>query len=181
MKKIIASAIVLLFTMTAWQSNAQTLAKETKKEAKTEKKELRALKGKEVSYRAKDHFLTDFGKIADAKWKRGSQMDEVTFTKDGQKLTAYYDYESNLVGTTSDKTFDTLPRNAQKDIKKVYKDYNIGAVIMFDDNENNDTNMNLYGTQFDDKDNYFVEISKGGKQSVLQVNMEGQVMFFKQL
>jgi len=66
-------------------------------------------------------------------------------------------------------------------IDKSYKDYNIGAVIMFDDNEENATNMNLYGTQFDDKDNYFVEISKGGKQSVLQVNMAGEVMFFRQL
>lgn len=173
--------MLLLLTMTAWEASAQTLAKETKKEAKSEKKELRKLKGKEVSSRAKDHFLSDFGNVADANWTRGTQMDEVTFTKDGQKLTAYYDYDSNLVGTTSDKSFAALPPNAQKDIQKRYKGYNVGAVIMFDDNENNATNMNLYGTSFDDKDNYFVEISKGGKQSVLQVNMEGEVMFFRQL
>jgi len=39
----------------------------------------------------------------------------------------------------------------------------------------------LYGVQFEDADNYFVELSKGIKKNVLQVNTEGVVCFFKQL
>jgi len=41
--------------------------------------------------------------------------------------------------------------------------------------------MILYGIQFEDADNYFVELSKGTKKIVLQVNTDGVVFFFKQL
>jgi hypothetical protein len=41
--------------------------------------------------------------------------------------------------------------------------------------------MILYGIQFEDQDNYFVELSKASKKIVLQVNPEGAVFFFKDL
>jgi hypothetical protein len=41
--------------------------------------------------------------------------------------------------------------------------------------------MILYGIQFDDVDSYFVELQKGTKKLVVQVLMDGQVMFFTDL
>ena len=38
--------------------------------------------------------------------------------------------------------------------------------------------MMLYGQQFADADNYFVELSKDNKKIVLQVNMSGEVFYF---
>jgi len=39
----------------------------------------------------------------------------------------------------------------------------------------------LYGAQFEDADNYFVELSKDKNKLVLQVNNEGIVFFLKKL
>ena len=185
MKKLIASAVVALLAIATVQTQAQTTAKEIRKELKTEKKdsrkELHKEHAQEVSSIAKDNFESDFGKVDNVKWERGSQFDEAAFTKDGKTMTAYYDYHSNLVGTTTNKKFADLPKTAQNEIKKRYKDYVTGAVVLFDDNEANDTNMSFYGTQFEDADHYFVTVIKGKEEIILMVSMSGEVSFFKQV
>jgi hypothetical protein len=153
-----------------------------KKEAKAERKELRKLEGAEVSTLSKSSFLSDFGNLSDAVWRKSEVFDEVTFTTDGKEETAFYDNDASLVGTTSVKTFDDLPYKGQLEIKKKYKDYTTGPVIFFNDNnEANETSMLLYGIQFDDEDNYFVELQKGPSRIIVRVNSGGQVFFFKQL
>ena len=154
---------------------------ETKKEAKTERKALRKLEGTKVSELAKTHFYSDFGNVPNAVWKRVDTYDQVIFTKDGQKMTAFYDYDANLVGTTSNKKFTDLPARAQQEIKAKYKNYSIGTVIFYDDNEANETDMILYGAQFEDADNYFVELAKGAEKIVVEVNPAGFVTYFKKL
>lgn len=71
----------------------------------------------------------------------------------------------------------TCPQKQKRRLKK-YKGYTADAVIYFDDNEYNDTDMILYGQQFADEDNYFVELVKGSKKIVLRSNMAGDVSFF---
>lgn len=185
MKKLIASAIIAFVAIAAVQVQAQTTTKEVKKELKSEKKaahkQLRKLEGNKVSSRSKDQFNSDFDGVSDVSWQRGGQFDEATFTKDGAKMTAYYDYDSKLVGTTTNKKFADLPASAQKDIKNRYKGYTTGAVVMYDDNEGNETDMLYYGTQFDDADHFFVTVSKGGKETILMVSMAGEVSIFKEV
>lgn len=185
MKNLIASAIVLVFGIVTAQAQTQTSAREIKKELKTEKrtanKEARKMNASTVNVRSKDNFLRDFPNAADVKWARSAQFDEATFSANGIKTTAYYDYGSNLVGTTTNKKFADLPAAAQKRIKKDYKDYVVGSVILYDDNENNNTDMFLYGTQFEDADHYFVTISKGSHEDVLMVSMEGVVSYFHKM
>jgi hypothetical protein len=190
MKKLVILSISVFFEMVFFQLPAQVVNKEAikseikgaKKEIKTEKKELRKLEaGSSVSTLTKNAFFVDFGNIPDVKWKRAVFLDEAVFNKDGKEMKAYYDFYSKLVGTTSIKTFSDIPLNAQKDIKAKYKDYAIGSVVFYDDNEANDTDMLLWDTQFSDADNYFVELSKDKKNIVLQVNAEGEVFFFKEL
>ena len=152
-----------------------------KKEKKEDKKELKKLYGNKASYRAKEAFYRDFGTIPVSKWERTINFDEATFTKDGQQMKAFYDSDAQLVGTISPKTFADLPANAQKVINKRYKDYTIGDVRLFDDNEWNETDMVLYGQQFQDADNYFAELTKADKKIVVKVNMEGEVEYFKQM
>ncbi|MCF0074414.1 hypothetical protein LZD49_28275 [Dyadobacter sp. CY261] len=176
MKTFITSAIIAALAITGAQ--AQTLAKEIRKENKTEK---RAEARNGVSARSKDSFYADFGQVNDAQWSRGPQFDEVTFTKDGQKQTAFYDDHFMLVGTTFNKKFADIPAKAQKEIEKQFKNYAIGAVIEYNDNENNNTNMLLYGTQFEDADHYFVTVTKGKEADVLMVKTDGQVSFFSTL
>ncbi|MBO9613058.1 MAG: hypothetical protein J7619_10210 [Dyadobacter sp.] len=176
MKAFITSALIAALAITGAQ--AQTLAKEVRKEHRAEK---HAEARTEVNSRSKDSFYADFGQVSDAKWVRGPQFDEVTFTKDGQKQTAYYDSHFMLVGTTADKKFTDIPAKAQKEIQKQFKNYAIGAVVEYKDNENNDTNMLLYGTQFEDADHYFVTVSKGKEADVIMVKTDGQISFFSTL
>jgi len=168
--------------------NEKMAINETKKEVKTEKKELKAerrqlrkLEGNDVSTISKNSFYVDFGDIPNAKWIRGSYFDEVIFNKDGHDMTGFYDYDGKLVGTTMIKTFADVPVRGQKLIKSKYKDYTVGPVIYFDDNEFNETDMLLYGLQFDDEDNYFVELTKENSKIVVRVNSAGDLYFFKQL
>jgi hypothetical protein len=148
---------------------------------KAEKREARHNRANNVSVKSKNSFLSDFGNVANVQWVATPQFDEATFAKDDQTLTAYYDIHSELVGTTSNKKIADLPAAAQDEIKKQYKGYVIGVVILFDDNEKNDTSIILYGTQFEDADHYFVTISKGNHEDVLKISMDGNVSFFRTL
>jgi hypothetical protein len=186
MKKLGILVMTFLFAMSIVLGQTQKAdkekTKETKKETKTERIALKKLEGSDVSTVAKSNFSSDFKEAKNVEWKRVETYDKASFTdKDGKKMSAFYDIDGNLVGTTQYKTFADIPENGQKEIKKNYKDYTIGQVVFYDDNENNDTDMILYGIQFEDQDNYFVELTKEKNKIILQVNPSGEVFFFKQL
>lgn len=189
MKNVIIIGSMLLFT--AANSFAQDelayndvnhvtshkLSKAQKEENRTIRKEKVAT---EPNYTTAQHFLTDFPGATNVSWKING-FEEAQFTMNGKEMKAFYDYNNELVGTTSNANYFDMPEIARKYIEKHYKDYTTQQVILFDDNEYNDTDMMLYGNQFEDEDNYFVELSNNNKKIVLQVNMEGLVTFFKDL
>jgi len=185
MKKmtVLFMTILFAFSVTQGQDQKQEKAqiKEAKKEVKAERKALKKLEGTTVSPTAKSNFTGDFGNIADVKWTRSGTFDEAAFTKNGTAMRAFYDASGKLVGTTSVKTFADIPAKGQSEIKSKYKDYTVSKVILFDDNEANDTDMIMYDSQFDDADYYFVELAKGANKIVLQVSTTGEVFFFKNL
>jgi hypothetical protein len=162
-------------------SNLHRHEKVIKKEIKEDKKELRNLEGKEVSYLARQAFYRDFGRLPDISWKRGTYFDEATFNKKARKITAYYDYDAELVGTTMHKRFEDLPAMAKNYINKDYKDFDPEEVIFFHDNNSNEMHMILYGNRLEDADSYFVVLDKANKKVILRVNMLGQVSFFKKI
>jgi hypothetical protein len=175
MKKLAILSMTFVFVL----SIVQGQTKETKK---SDRVPLKKLEGTTVSTLAKNNFSTDFKDAKEVQWKRFNTYDEATFTNnDGHQMTAFYDNEGQLVGTSQNKTFADLPVKGQEQIKKLYKDYIVGKVVYFDDNEANYTDMIMYGNQFDDADNYFVELTKGDKKIVVEVNMDGSVSHFKSL
>lgn len=182
MKKLFILFAVSVVTLTAnAQQMTQVSKKEVKEEKKEERKEKRQLAGQQVSYQSKQAFIGDFGNIPNAVWHRDKFFDAVKFTKDGITQTAYYDDKFELVGTLFTKSFADLPKTAQEYIDKKYAGYQKGKVIMFDDNEFNDTDMMLYGVKFEDADNYFIEMKQGKHDFVLQVTPEGNVLFFAEM
>ena len=111
-----------------------------------------------VTYQTNQQFIRDFPDAENVRWNPGRPLEEVTFTNDHIEITAYYDVDSKLIGTTTEKKFADIPAKAQQYINKHFKGYNPESVIMFDDNEDNDTDMMLYNTVFEDADNYFVAL-----------------------
>ncbi len=184
MKRLILVSLVVLlgsamYTIQAQQAKSQTASAAVKKEAN---KELKKLEGAKVSDQAKSQFNFDFGNLSDVSWRRSEHYDEATFTKDGKKYTAYYDADAKLVGKTTTVTLADIPVKGLNEIKKQYKGYTIEPeVVYYDDNESNSTDMYLYGTQFEDQDNYFVMVRKGAERLILMVNQEGNVSYFTKL
>lgn len=185
MKKLmILSAVAILFAGMANGQTESTVRHEIKKDKtamRQDRKELRKLEGNDVSYQSKQQFLVDFNNAPIISSERNENYDEFTFKKAGVITKAYYDADASLIGTIQMKTFGNLPAKAQQDIKKWYKGYAIADVVFFDDNETNMTDMILYGTQFDDQDSYFVELTKDAKKIVVHVMMDGDVAYFTQL
>ena len=155
--------------------------KSIKKVKRMDRKALRKLQGNTVNQNAKDNFRNDFGNVQQLVWSREENYDEANFIKDGQAHTAFYDADAKLVGSSVNKKFSDLPGKAQKFINKNYSGYSIGDVIYYDDNEANETDMLLYGTQFEDEDSYFVELKIANHKIVLQVDTNGIVSLFKKL
>lgn len=181
MKKSGFLLVTFLFAFSVIQGQAQKTGKAQPKEIKKERVALKKLEGNTVSQAAKNSFNADIGNLPNVQWRRIDTFDEATFIKDGKEMKAFYDPLGKLVGTTTHVTFADLPAKGQQEIKAKYKDYTIGPVIYFDDNEFNDSDMMLYGVQFEDEDNYFVELAKGADKIVLQVNPRGELFFYKQL
>lgn len=189
MKKLIiypATILMLMFSVTLRAQDKNKTAMTTmrsikKSETKAERKEIRKEDRNLVSDMSINAFIDDFGNIPNVAWEKESPFDVAIYHKNGVEHKAFYDYNSKLVGTTTDEKFADLPKNAQNKIKKEYSTYKVDRVVFFKDNEANDTNMLLYGTEFESADNYFVEMSNKGKNIIIQVNPEGQTFFFEEL
>jgi hypothetical protein len=183
MKRSVFLSLVFLLcmSMTYGQKADNGKGKETKQEPKKERVPLKKLEGTSVNVIAKNNFAAGFTDATNVKWTRSANFDEATFTRNNEKVTAYYDSDGNLVGTATPKKFADLPEKGRQAIKEKYKDYTVGPVIFFDDNKASETDMILWSTQFDDEDAYFVELTKGTKKIVVQVNTFGVVTLFKNL
>ena len=138
-------------------------------------------KNEDPSQLTKDQFYHDFGDVKIIEWSKNRNLDEVTFIKDGHTLNAFYDDEPLLVGTTENKKFSDLPPQTQKTLKTFYKDYSVGDIILFDDNEANETDMILYNQPFEDADNYFIELTKGNTKIIVEADMYGKTSYFTKL
>jgi hypothetical protein len=193
MKKIVIPIVVgLLLTGTInAQMNPASLESENntgrndetnaKIVTRNERKEMRKLASTEVSTQSMMSFDADFGLTPVLQWKRVDGLDEATFMKGGKVMSAFYDDDAQLVGTTTAKTFSDLPEKAQTYINDHFADFTPAQALFFDDNEFNDTDMSLYGYQFADEDSYFVEMTKGPERIVLHVLLNGDVIFFTRL
>ena len=186
MKKIVILSMTFLFCLSAVQGQTvktdKEKVKETKKDLKSERVALKKLEGTMVSDESKTAFYEDFSDAKNVTSKRDDTFDVFTFTNsDGVNLKAFYDIDSKLVGTIQSKQFSDLNPKVQEKIKKDYKDYTVGPVIFFRDNPENSTDMIVYGSQFDDADSYFVELSKGTKKTILQIDTEDVIHFFKEI
>lgn len=189
MKNAIITGSLLVFTATtAFSQEVLTLNEPihfaSHKITKSQREESRSVRREKAAttpnYTTEQHFEIDFPNAAHVSWKRAG-FEEAAFTLAGKEMKAFYDYDHALTGTTTTVDYSALPGAARRYIAKHYHDYTPQQVILFDDNEYNESDMVLYGNPFDDADNYFVELWNNNKAIVLQVNMQGLVTYFTDL
>jgi len=191
MKKLSILSVTFILALCIGQSFAQdtknyaSTSNPSKKEQRIEKRgdrrELRRLEGTKVSSSSIKSFKVDFANASNVNWNRTPNYDIATFTLKGQELKAYYDSESQLVGTTQYKTIEDLPEKGQKILRAKYKDYSVGKIMFFNNNDLNRSPMLLWGTEIVDQSSFFVELANGTKKMVVYVDQGGNVKPFKQL
>lgn len=184
---IIGSLLVLTATSASSQellSLNEPISFAGHKVSKEQREENRAIRREKAvttpNYTTEQQFETDFPNATNVNWKRAG-FEEASFTLEGKEMKAFYDYDHALIGTTTPAHYNTLPLAARTYIEKHFNGYTPQQIILFTDNEYNETNMVLYGNAFEDADMYFVELTNNNKTIVVQSNTEGLVSFFKDI
>jgi hypothetical protein len=166
MKKALILSIALLITVTALNAQMAGAAKTG------------LVSSKPIISR---HFSADFPMATDVNWTKSDGYNTVSFVNNGERAHAYYNDKGILVGTIIDKKFTDLPDRAQYYITDHYNDYDISAVALYDDNEEEPGGLTLNSQSFDNWDHFFVRLiqKKTHQQLMLQVSTAGDVSVYK--
>jgi hypothetical protein len=131
-----------------------------------------------------NQFASDFPDVSNIHFERTTVYDEVTYMQKGSNSTAYYDDNSELIGTVRNRSIQDLPADAQKEIADRYPNFTIVKVVQFNANIDNDIYIDnnadfpYYGDSSENSSNYFVELENDKKAIVLKVGLSGEVIFF---
>ena len=130
-------------------------------------------------------FATDFPDVTNIHFDKMKDYSAVTYTQNGINNTAYYDDNSELIGTIRNRSIQDLPAAAQTDIANRYAGYTVVRVVRFNANGDNETyiennsELPFYGDSSENNSNYFVELKNNdNKAIVLMVGLSGEVSFF---
>jgi hypothetical protein len=132
-------------------------------------------------------FAYDFPDVTNIHFARKNDYDQVTYTENGKSNTAFYDVNSELIGTIHNRSMQDLPASAQKEIADRYPDYKVVRVVRFNANSGNDSYINnnselpFYGDSPENSSNYFVELNNDNKAIVLMVGLFGEVSFYSNM
>jgi hypothetical protein len=115
--------------------------------------------------RATAHFTATFSKAKNVSWVSNGKFEKVSFVLNNENITAFYDADGDLVGTTKKVAFDKLPKAAIETITTTYTfpEYEVRECIEFV----NANNERKYYTSFSTEDATVVlEITQNGRVSV---------------
>jgi hypothetical protein len=182
MKKltIAAVALFLVLGMSQFIARSATNKGEMSSSASTAVKSTKLVVAGKVSPMTLKRFNRDFGTPSNVVWEKSKSLDKVSFVKGGDKMVAYYNTNSKLVGTGSARNSAGVPDQALADINARYKDYSIGSVIFYDKNEANLISKLIYGTILKEE-NYLMELTNDQKTIVVKVNVKGEKAIINQI
>lgn len=135
-----------------------------------------------VSAITRNQFASDFPGATNIHFEKTYVFDEVNYSQKGSKITAYYDNNSELVGTVRNRSIHDLPAGALTEITDGYPGYTVVRVVRFNVNSGNksytdNSELPFYGEPSEDS-HYFVELKNDNKAIVLMVGLSGEVSFF---
>lgn len=132
-----------------------------------------------------NQFAYDFPDVTNIHFDKTKNYVTVTYTQNGKNNTAYYDENSELLGTILNRSVQDLPAGAQTEIANRYAGYTVVRVVRFNansDNESyieNNSELPFYGDSPENSSNYFVELKNNDNKSiVVMVGLSGEVSFF---
>ncbi len=173
MKKLVIIPAVALLVLASAHFTADSANNESAAATvKIENKMASELVAGNISLTVMNRFRQEFGAVPDVKWEKSNSFAKATFTKDRRKMTAWYNKDARLVGTSSAKTFKDMPGQLQEKILSAYNDYYVVSVLGLDSMRGNRPN----GAQ-----NWLVELSDGTAKIIVRVNVAGETTLVKKI
>jgi hypothetical protein len=126
-----------------------------------------------ASYAVQAQFASDFAGAENVVWSVTKNVQKATFVIDGTKKTAFYNLTGDFLGTTQVVGYNAIPAKTQKLIAETYKGYVAGDVIVYQTNE--EVNSEIEPTS------YFVDLKSADHELLVRVTGSGKVEFFKQV
>jgi hypothetical protein len=86
---------------------------------------------------ATTHFATAFSEAKNVSWNSNGKFDKVTFELNNETITAFYNEDGDLVGTSKKVSFDKLPKAALETIttRYTFPEYQVLECIEFSSDE----------------------------------------------
>ena len=126
-----------------------------------------------VSYTVKQAFSADFAGAENVNWSVTKNCQKVSFTVDGVTKTAFYSLTGDFLGTTQIVGYNAIPAKTQQLIAAKYKGYEASNVIVYQTNQEVNTDI--------DPTSYFVDLKNAEHEVLVRVTGEGKLDFFKQV
>lgn len=123
-------------------------------------------------------FDVNFPDGSNPTWSLDEQFMKATFIQNSVTENAYFSSDGDLIATTKAATFSDLPEKAQRHINEKYQDYKVQETILFIDNDP-ETESSIYSIP-DTEINYFVSLTNGKENVILNVNKNGDVGFYEE-
>lgn len=159
MKKILFTALAAI----SIASSAFTKDEQKTASAKDEKKTASAQDKEKISYKVLTAFAAEFSEATDVNWTSKPNFDRASFNLDGKQLSAFYNFSGEIIGTTEEISFETLPSRAKNSIAKKYNNYSVKEAILFES----------------DRETAYFIAAENNVQSVILKFMHGHVTVFK--
>lgn len=119
-------------------------------------------------------FQAQFPKATNVEWSVPDNMIRADYSVGTSNRVAFYNWNNELVGHGRFLAYANLPEKAKKTISKKYVGYQPMQTIWYDNNEDNDDIVYMWGYPFSE-DSYFTQLKKGNKTIVLKVGDDGFV------
>jgi hypothetical protein len=184
MKKLVVGLVTLLLALPAIAGNSakgSNAPSEAAKKASKGGKSAKIESSANISSVTEDNFKIDVGDMPDVKWSHSPEFDQASYTRNDMTNIAIFDFDGNLVGKSTVEKFTSLPKSAQDRITRMYKDYTIGEVVHFHYLGDISTDFVSGGNLYKYPDAYFVDLKKGTRTLVVQVNPNGEINLFREM
>lgn len=119
-----------------------------------------------VDIKVVNNFRSSFRHANNVSWTLKATFVQADFEINGKKLSAYYQFNGELIGTSEKISLDELPVNAKRKFAKKYSGFTVKEAIKFESA---------------DEVAYFISAENENRSEIVKVSDTGSVSVFKKL
>lgn len=98
-------------------------------------------------------------------WTKSGKFQKASFLKDGARMTAFYNWQNELIATTQIVEVTELPAKAIQNLVKNFPGNNMGEIVRYKNNETV----------------YFVNLTSEKEDFIVKIDDANNVSYFKKL